>query len=28
VSAGVWKHPKGPAAAVAEFNALFDELAR
>lgn len=23
VSAGVWQHPKGPRAAVAEFNALF-----
>jgi thiamine-phosphate pyrophosphorylase len=28
VSAGVWRHPKGPAAAVAGFNALFDELAQ
>jgi thiamine-phosphate pyrophosphorylase len=27
VSAGVWRHPQGPAAAVAGFNALFDELA-
>ena len=27
VSAGVWRHPHGPAAAVAGFNALFDELA-
>jgi thiamine-phosphate pyrophosphorylase len=27
VSAGIWKHPEGPAAAVAGFNALFDELA-
>lgn len=26
VSSGVWKHPQGPAAAVAAFNALFDEL--
>jgi thiamine-phosphate pyrophosphorylase len=26
VSAGVWRHPQGPAAAVAGFNALFDEL--
>jgi thiamine-phosphate pyrophosphorylase len=27
VSAGVWRHPQGPATAVAGFNALFDELA-
>lgn len=27
VSAGVWKHPQGPRAAVAAFNALFDRLA-
>ncbi len=27
VSAGVWAHPEGPAAAVAAFNALFDRLA-
>ena len=27
VSAGVWKHPEGPRAAVAAFNALFDRLA-
>ena len=26
VSAGVWRHPQGPAAAVAGFNALFDEF--
>lgn len=26
VSAGVWQHPEGPAAAVREFNALFDNL--
>lgn len=26
VSAGVWTHAKGPAAAVGAFNALFDEL--
>lgn len=26
VSSGVWKHRQGPAAAVAAFNALFDEL--
>lgn len=25
-SAGVWEHPAGPRAAVAAFNALFDEL--
>lgn len=25
VSAGVWNHPEGPAAAVAAFNAIFDE---
>ncbi len=24
VANGVWKHPKGPRAAVAEFNAIFD----
>jgi thiamine-phosphate pyrophosphorylase len=27
VSAGVWEHPEGAAAAVAGFNALFDRLA-
>ena len=27
VSAGVWTHPQGPAAAVAGFNALFDHIA-
>ena len=27
VSAGVWRHPQGPGAAIAGFNALFDELA-
>jgi thiamine-phosphate pyrophosphorylase len=27
VSSGVWNHPEGPAAAVAGFNALFDEIA-
>jgi thiamine-phosphate pyrophosphorylase len=27
VSAGVWRHPDGPAAAVSAFNRLFDELA-
>jgi thiamine-phosphate pyrophosphorylase len=27
VSAGVWRHGEGPAAAVCEFNALFDQLA-
>lgn len=27
VSAGVWDHPEGPAAAVAGFNALFDRAA-
>jgi thiamine-phosphate pyrophosphorylase len=27
VSSGVWRHPDGPGAAVAAFNALFDELA-
>jgi thiamine-phosphate pyrophosphorylase len=27
VSSGVWRHPQGPAAAVAGFNALFDDLA-
>lgn len=27
VSAGVWRHPAGPAAAVASFNRLFDQLA-
>ncbi len=27
VSAGVWRHDKGPRAAVAEFNALFEQLA-
>ena len=27
VSAGVWRHEKGPAEAVRAFNALFDELA-
>lgn len=27
VSAGVWTHPDGPAAAVASFNALFDRIA-
>ncbi len=27
VSAGVWKHPGGPAEAVRAFNAIFDELA-
>jgi thiamine-phosphate pyrophosphorylase len=27
VSAGVWGHPKGPAAAVVGFNALFDKAA-
>ncbi|MBX9746057.1 MAG: thiamine phosphate synthase [Hyphomonadaceae bacterium] len=27
VSAGVWAHPEGPKAAVAAFNALFDQLA-
>lgn len=26
VSAGVWRHPRGPAAAVAGFNALFDAV--
>ena len=26
VSAGVWRHPQGPRAAVAAFNALFDRL--
>lgn len=28
VAAGVWAHPQGPAAAVAAFNALFDEISR
>jgi thiamine-phosphate pyrophosphorylase len=28
VSAGVWRHPQGPAAAVAAFNRIFDDLAR
>jgi thiamine-phosphate pyrophosphorylase len=27
VSSGVWNHPQGPDAAVAAFNAIFDELA-
>jgi thiamine-phosphate pyrophosphorylase len=27
VSSGVWNNPEGPAAAVAGFNALFDEIA-
>ena len=27
VSAGVWRHPQGASAAIAGFNALFDELA-
>ncbi len=27
VAAGVWKHAGGPARAVADFNAMFDELA-
>jgi thiamine-phosphate pyrophosphorylase len=26
VSAGVWKHPDGPRAAIAAFNALFDRI--
>ena len=28
VSAGVWNHPQGPAAAVREFNAVFERLKR
>ena len=28
VSAGVWRHPDGPRAAVGAFNALFDQLAQ
>jgi thiamine-phosphate pyrophosphorylase len=28
VASGVWDHPDGPAAAVREFNALFDRLKR
>lgn len=28
VSAGVWAHPEGPAAAVRAFDALFDRIAR
>ena len=28
VSAGVWNYPKGPRAAVAAFNALFDAAAK
>ncbi len=27
VSAGIWKHPRGPAEAVRAFNAIFDEVA-
>lgn len=27
VSAGIWRHSQGPGAAIAGFNALFDELA-
>jgi thiamine-phosphate pyrophosphorylase len=27
VTAGVWQHPGGPGAAIAEFNTLFDRLA-
>lgn len=28
VSAGVWKHPDGPRAAIVAFNALFDRIAQ
>jgi thiamine-phosphate pyrophosphorylase len=28
VSAGVWKHPQGARAAIAQFNALFDRVAQ
>jgi thiamine-phosphate pyrophosphorylase len=27
VSAGIWRHPHGPAEAVRAFNAIFDEAA-